>query len=796
MSEQAEASNPDLVTIEVDGVEMQAPKGSMIIEATDKADVAVPRFCYHRKLSIAANCRMCLVDVEKAPKPLPACATPVAEGMKIRTRSERALKAQKGVMEFLLINHPLDCPICDQGGECELQDLALGYGRGVSRFSERKRVVKDENLGPLIATEMTRCIHCTRCVRFLDEVAGTSELGGMFRGEHTEISTFVGRGVHSEMSGNIIDLCPVGALTSKPYRFTARAWEMLSHASVSPHDSVGTNLQIHHVQGAIKRVVPRDNDAINECWIADRDRFAYQGLASDERLTEPMARIDGRWRAVSWDTALELTVDSLRATAAEQIGVLAGPQATLEEQYLLGRLLRGLGGKNIDSRLRQSDFSDQFERPAFPWLGLPLEALDTRDVTLVVGGLLRSEQPILNHRLRKAARAGGRVAYLNPMVQELTYEADQFAVAPEQLVPALAALVLAGAEAAGKSAPDGVVELADGQAIGETEKNLAAALVQAERGLVLLGSVAETHPQAATLRTLAAHLAELGNNPHGVVAEDAAAVGAWIAGALPHRQAGGRACDQAGLDATGMLREHLDTYVLFGTEPELDCHDSALALKALAQATSVIAVTPFVTDAMRDYASILLPASSFGETAGTLVNTEGRWQRFPGVAAPPGEARPGWKILRVLGNLLELDGFGYNAADEITDELEALSGGLSAAAMSAGSLASSTPAPVSEGLQRIGLVPLYSGDGLVRRAMALQQTDAARDVRARMHPDEAAAQGLADEHWVLLRQDGGDVRMPLVLDDAVPRGAVVVPAGVRETAGLGAQFGRIAVRKA
>ncbi|MCK8515913.1 NADH-quinone oxidoreductase subunit NuoG [Methylonatrum kenyense] len=795
MSERAEANNPGLVTIEVDGVEMQAPKGSMIIEATDKGDVAVPRFCYHRKLSIAANCRMCLVDVEKAPKPLPACATPVADGMKIRTRSERALKAQKGVMEFLLINHPLDCPICDQGGECELQDLALGYGRGVSRFSERKRVVKDENLGPLIATEMTRCIHCTRCVRFLDEVAGTSELGGMFRGEHTEISTFVGSGVHSEMSGNIIDLCPVGALTSKPYRFSARSWEMLSHASVSPHDSVGSNLQIHHVRGSIKRVVPRDNEAINECWIADRDRFAYQGLASDERLNEPMAKVDGRWRTVSWDTALELTVDSLRATAAERIGVLAGPQATLEEQYLLGLLLRGLGGNNIDSRLRQSDFSDQAARPAFPWLGLPLESLDNRDVTLVIGGLLRTEQPILNHRLRKAVKAGGRVAYLNPLVQDLTYPADQFAVAPERLVPALAALVLAAAEAAGKPAPDGVAELADQQVIGETEKNLAAALVQAERGLVLLGSLAETHPQAATLRSLAAHLAGLGGNAHGVVAENAASVGAWLAGAVPHRRAGGKDVDSTGLDVAGMLRAQLDTFVLFGTEPELDCQDSAVALQALSRAGNVIAVTPFASDAMKEYASILLPASSFGESAGTLVNAEGRWQRFPGVAAPPGEARPGWKILRVLGNLLELDGFGYNAADEITDELEAVCAGVSPQAMAPGPLAANA-ATESEGLQRIGLVPLYAGDSLVRRATALQQTDAARDLRARMHPEEAAAQGLDGEHWVLLRQDGGDIRMPLVLDDAVPRGAVVVPAGVRETAGLGAQFGRVAVHKA
>ncbi len=795
MSEKAEASNPDQVTIEVDGVEMQARKGSMIIEATDQADVAVPRFCYHRKLSIAANCRMCLVDVEKAPKPLPACATPVADGMKIRTRSERALKAQKGVMEFLLINHPLDCPICDQGGECELQDLALGYGRGVSRFSERKRIVKDENLGPLISTEMTRCIHCTRCVRFLDEVTGTSELGGMFRGEHTEISTFVGRGVHSEMSGNIIDLCPVGALTSKPYRFSARAWEMLSHTSVSPHDCVGTNVQIHHVSGAIKRVVPSDNESINECWIADRDRFAYEGVSSDERLDVPMAKVDGRWRAVSWEVALEMAGDALKAFEPDVIGALCGPQATLEEQYLLGRVLRGLGSNHIDSRLRQRDFSDQARRPAFPWLGLPIEDLDRQQSVLVVGGMLRGEQPILNHRLRKAAKAGAGIAYLNPVRQSLTYAAEQHVVAPADLVPALATLVAAAAEAAGKPAPEGVAALQSGRAIGETEKNLVARLASADRSLLLLGSYGEIHPQAAMLRTLLAHLAQLTGSRHGVVAESAAVTGAWLAGAVPHREAGARPVAEPGLDARAMLEQPRQVYLLCGVEPELDCENGAAALAALAAAETVIAVTPFVSETMKEYATVLLPASTFGESAGTLVNAEGRWQRFPGVAKPPGEGRPGWKILRVLGNQLSLDGFDYNAVDEITDELDGLCRDVVAEANPADAPGDALAYP-DEGLQRIGVVPLYAVDGLVRRAASLQHTDAGRDIRARMHPDEAGRNGLDHESWVVVRQNGEDIRLPLVLDDAVPEGAVVVPAGVAETAVLGSQFGPIVVRKA
>ncbi len=798
MSEKAEATGPALVTIEVDGVEMQAPKGSMIIEATDRHGIDVPRFCYHRKLSIAANCRMCLVDVEKAPKPLPACSTPVTDGMKVSTRSERALKAQKGVMEFLLINHPLDCPICDQGGECELQDLALGYGRGVSRFSERKRVVKDENLGPLIASEMTRCIHCTRCVRFLEEVAGTRELGGMYRGEHLEISTYVGHGVHSEMSGNIIDLCPVGALTSRPYRFTARAWEMLSHPSVSPHDSVGSNLEIHHVRGSIKRVVPGENDSVNECWLADRDRFGYQGVYSDDRLARPMIRGESGWEETDWELALEEVVRQLRGVVdghgADALGALVAGNATLEEQYLLGRLARGLGTANIDSRLRQADFSDQDRRPPFPWLGLALEDLERQKAVLFVGGNPRADQPIINHRLRKAVKAGARVSYINPQRHEFNYRTDQHVVVPSAMVRELALIAAALLDLTGGEAPGGLDTLRDGAKPGETHKALAKELRDAGRGAVLLGSLAECHPQASALRALAALIGKHADVAHGVIPEAANLAGAWLAGAVPHRQAGGIPEKIPGLDARDMLEQPRKGYLLLGLEPELDCADGAAAMAALRQAETVICMTPFVTGSMLDYATVLLPVAAFGETSGTFVSAEGRWQAFPGVAQPVGEARPGWRLLRVLGNLLELDGFDYNACDEIGAEVERLCESVQPAAVSEWRV----PPVVrpEKGMQRIGAVPMYAVDSVVRRAAALQQTPQATDISVGLHPSDAAALNLADAEWVEVRLRGNSVRLPLRIDDSVAKGAVSVPSGLRETAALGPMFGALSLKRA
>ncbi len=799
MTDKAEASNPDLVTIEVDGVEMQAPKGSMIIEATDKQGVHVPRFCYHRKLSIAANCRMCLVDVEKAPKPLPACATPVADGMKISTRSERAVKAQKGVMEFLLINHPLDCPICDQGGECELQDLALGYGRGVSRFSERKRVVKDENLGPLIATEMTRCIHCTRCVRFLDEVAGQRELGGMGRGEHTEISTYVGLGVHSEMSGNVIDLCPVGALTSRPYRFTARAWEMLSHPGVAPHDCAGSNVQIHHVHGKIKRVVPRDNEDINECWISDRDRFAYQGVQSDDRLQRPRIKRDGRWQDCSWEDALEEAgrrlMQLVDAHGGGQLGALVSPVATVEEQYLTGKLMRALDSRNIDARLRTGDFSDQQSRPLYPALGLGIAELETLDAVVLVGSNPRAEQPIINHRLRKAALRGGKVSYLNPRRYEFNYPvADQLVADAPGMVRRLAAVASVLLEKAGRTAPEGFQVLLAGEQDDPQAAELAQRLMDAGNGAILLGPYVESHPQGAALRAVAGLIAELAGVRVGCLTEGPNTAGAWLTGAVPHRQAGGEAESAPGLDARRMFSEPLRGYLLMAVEPEADCWNGAAAVAALRQAELVVAMTPFVTPAMEDYADVLLPVGTFSETSGTYISAEGRWQSFPGVVRPVGEARPAWKVLRVLGNVLQLQGFEQQSSEEVLAEARSATGESAESAPLAWN-APTTELSASEGLMRIGSVPLYATDALVRRAKALQATRQATEVKVLVSPAVAEQHGLSELDWVEVTQDGQTARMPVGMDESLPDNVVWVPVGVEGTAGLGAQFGPVTLRR-
>ena len=802
MTDKAEAKNPEMVTIQVDGVEMEAPKGSMLIEATDDADIHVPRFCYHSKLSVAANCRMCLVDVEKAPKPLPACATPVADGMVVHTRSERALKAQKGVMEFLLINHPLDCPICDQGGECELQDLALGYGRGVSRFTERKRAVDDENLGPLIATEMTRCIHCTRCVRFLDEVAGFRELGGMGRGEHVEIGTYVERGVHSEMSGNIIDLCPVGALTSKPYRFSARAWEMLSHPSIAPHDCVGSNVQIHHVRGTLKRVVPRDNESINECWLSDRDRFGYEGVYSPDRLEAPMVRGgDGNWRAVDWETALETAAEHLKGVVTrdggDALGTLLSPSATVEEMFLASELTRGLGSGNIDARLREVDFSDQDRQGTLPALGIELEALEGLDAALLVGSEPRWEQPIVNHRLRKAALKGAGIMGLNYRYQTLNYDmAEECVTAPSAMVGMLAVIAKAVVDVAGAQAPEGLDSLLDGQAVTESHQRIAKRLCESERTLVLLGVGAQGHPRAATLRMLGSFIAGAAGTRFGVLTDGANQVGAWLAGGVPHRAPGGDTAKNPGRHVTDMIAEPRPGYLLVGgVEPELDCWDGAAALAAMKQARSVVCLTPYVTETMKAYAQVLLPTAAFGETAGTYVNAEGRWQQFPGVTQPVAEARPAWKVLRVLGNVLELDGFDYDAPDAVTEAVKTRCGSTTPSALV------DWRAPTANGgdrvtPERVGLVPMYTGDALVRRAASLQQTAHVTDQCVRLCRATAEQLGVLDAERVRVQQGDSAAELGLCIDETIAAGAVWVPTALPETASLGAMFGPISVESA
>jgi NADH-quinone oxidoreductase subunit G len=797
----AEVNKSDLVTIEVDGVEMQVPKGSMVIEATDAARIDVPRFCYHKKLSIVANCRMCLVEVEQGgrpmPKPLPACATPVADGMKVLTSSPLAISAQKGVMEFLLINHPLDCPVCDQGGECELQDVALGYGRSVSRFTERKRIVDDEDMGPLIATEMTRCIHCTRCVRVLSEIAGQPELGliGMGgRGEHNQISTYVENGVSSELSGNIIDVCPVGSLVDKPYRFTARAWEMLARPTVAPHDSVGSNINAHYTNGVIKRIVPRENDDVNECWISDRDRFSYQGVYSEDRLTRPMIKRNGQWEELGWEEALTATAESLRRVTTdspEQLGALVSPTATTEEMYLLGKLMRGLGSRNIDHRLRHGDFSDQQEAPLHPYLGQSLVELEQLKTVLVIGAELRMQAPLLNHRLRKASLRGGKIDFINPRRYDINYDAGQRVIAPLAMPLELALVASAVAKARDASLPVGVEKLLGDHTPEDWHQDLAQRLVDAQPGAVLLGAIADAHPAGASLRALAALIAELAGARFGLVPEAANSVGGWLAGAVPHRSVGGSPESRPGLDARAMLEQPRQAYVLYNVEPEVDCWDPVAAMAAVDAAGFVLAFTPYVTERMKEYADILLPVGAFTETAGTFVNVEGRWQNFGGVAAPKGDARPGWRVLRVLGTLLGLPGFEQETVEEVFNEVRQQAGEFAPVpAPELGDVATATGA-----LYRIGTVPIYAGDAVVRRAEALQRTVHAVPAAVHMNSEDANALGLAAGDRAVVRQTG-EAKLAVMIDDSVPAGTVWIPAGMAETAALGPMFGEITVARA
>ncbi len=795
---------PDVVNIEVDGRPLQARKGQMLIEVTDPAGIYVPRFCYHKKLSIAANCRMCLVEVEKAPKPLPACATPVMEGMKVWTRSDKARDAQKGTMEFLLINHPLDCPVCDQGGECTLQDLSMGYGKDVSRYHESKRVVADKDIGPLIATDMTRCIHCTRCVRFGEEVAGQMELGATGRGEHMEIGTYIERAVSSELSGNVIDLCPVGALTSKPYRYSARPWELVSRAAVSPHDCVGANLYVQTRRGRVLRVLPRENEAVNECWLADRDRFSYEAVNSGERLQQPMIRRNGQWEEVDWQTALEFTVAGLKKVIAthgpQQLGALAAPASTLEEFYLLQKLVRALGSGNVDHRLRQSDFRDDDRLPAFPWLGQNIADLERLKAVLLVGANPRKDQPLVNLRLRKAALKGATVMAVNPVDYSFNYRLGPKAVvSPAAMVRALAGIAVALAGLAKAEVPAEVKALCGGERPNATESAIAEALVRGENTAVLLGSYASTHPQAATLRALAELIADLSSATLGHLPE-ANGAGAWIAGCVP-------SCGTpTGRHAADMLRTPLKSYVLLGVEPEFDCLDGAAARGAMEAAEFVAMLTAFrpsiYASGAVQYAHAWLPLAPFTETAGTFVNAEGRAQSFDETSSALAESRPGWKILRMLGTLLNLPGFEYNRIEDVRREIPAppqpsamgSSRGVRAtdgapapsARLTRWRLPEASGIPPARGeLARIIEVPMYRVDALVRRAPSLQATADNPPPAVRFNAAEAGRLGLAAGDSARVTSPVGQVQLPVVVDARVPDGCALIPAGWPETAGLG-----------
>ncbi len=784
-----------MVNIEINGQQLQVPEGTMVIQAADDAGITIPRFCYHKKLSVAANCRMCLVEVEKAPKPLPACATPVSDGMRVFTRSSLALEAQKSVMEFLLINHPLDCPICDQGGECDLQDLAVGYGKDISRFDEKKRVVADKNIGPLIATEMTRCIHCTRCVRFGQEIAGIMELGATGRGENMRIGTYVERAVNSEMSGNVIDLCPVGALTSKPYRYTGRPWENIDKKSIAPHDCIGSNIDLDVLRNRVMRVVPRENEALNEMWLSDRDRFSYTGMYSEERALRPQIKQGDEWKEVEWQTALAYALEGLKTVrnqkGAEQLGALASPSASLEEHYLLQKLMRGVGSNNIDHRLRQQDFSDQDIAPLYPALGQGIADLEDLDAVLLIGSWIRKDQPIAAHRLRKAALRGASIMAVNALDYEFNFPLTESLVStPAEMSANLAAIIKALLSLSGKSAPEGLTSLLENVTVQDSHREVAQHLSNADKASILMGNQAMSQPELATLRALANVIAELAGARLGYLSEGANTAGACLAGSLPHRGLAGETVNQPGKHAYAMIDEGLGAYVLLGVEPEYDCANSGRALVAMNDADFVVCLTSFVSDAMRDYGDVILPISVFAETAGTFVNAEGKWQSYQGAVQPMEDARPAWKVLRVLGNLFELEGFDYVSVDEVRSEVE------SAAASQAVSTTSEWRCPTSlktgsNGLMRVGHLPLYAIDSLVRRSEPLQATRDTIMAAAYINSKTASQQGLSANQEVRVVQAQYSNKLPVVIDEGVPDQCVFIPAGVKDSQTLGDAYGSV-----
>ncbi|MFZ6767659.1 NADH-quinone oxidoreductase subunit NuoG [Undibacterium sp. Di26W] len=768
-----------MVEIEIDGKKVEVQEGSMVMDAANKLGTYIPHFCYHKKLSIAANCRMCLVEVEKAPKPLPACATPVTAGMIVRSSSDKAVKAQKAVMEFLLINHPLDCPICDQGGECQLQDLAVGYGGTASRYEEEKRVVFHKDVGPLVSMEeMSRCIHCTRCVRFGQEIAGVMELGMLNRGEHSEITSFVGKTVDSELSGNMIDLCPVGALTSKPFRYSARTWELSRRKSVSAHDGLGSNLIVQVKNNKVMRVVPLENEEINECWISDKDRFSYEALNSTERLTKPMIKQGGEWQETDWQTALEYVAHGLRNVkhehGADAIAAVAAPSATLEELTLLQRVVRGLGSDNVDFRLRQSDFA--LNSAIKPWLGTSIAKFAQLKNVFVIGSFLRKDHPLLAARLRQSVKMGAKLSILHATDDELLIKlANNAVVAPSLWAAFLAEVAVAVATKKEIAKPAGLEAV---QASAKAEA-IAASLLAGKAG-VFLGNTASYHPEASQLHALAQWIAENAGSEFGYLTEAANTVGGYLANAIPAN------------NAKPVFTQAKKAYIVLHAEPLLDSAYPVQAKAALDQADMVVVMSPFKHGA--EYADVLLPVSPFTETAGTFVSCEGRAQSFHGVVKPLGDTRPAWKVLRVLGNLLGLENFDFETAEAVRDTV-LTQADLTVQLNNLAKIAPAVSANASSGLERIADVGIYSTDAIVRRAESLQLTADARAPQAWISLAEAGKLGIAEGDMVRLSKTGSTL-IPVGIDKSLPDNVVRIAAGHTLTANLDGMFGAIKLERA
>lgn len=783
----------DNITITINGQEIETQAGRLLIDVADENGIVIPRFCYHKRLSVAANCRMCLIELEKSPKPMPACATQCMDGMVVKTKSAGAVNAQKATMEFLLINHPLDCPICDQGGECELQDVAMGFGEGISKYTEQKRVVMDKNIGPLIATDFTRCIHCTRCVRFGDEIAGMPELGATGRGEFMEIGTYIEKAIVSEMSGNVIDICPVGALTAKPSRYTARPWELTQHASVSAHDCIGSNTYVHTRGDDVIRVVPRENDAINESWISDRDRFSYTSVKAEQRLLQPMLRDGGELRAVDWETALNAAANRLN-DVGDGLATLMSPQATLEEQYLAQKLTRGLGSHHIDHRLNQVDFTAQQQAPIMPWLGRSLESVESLDAALIVAGNLRHEQPLLSHRLRKAVlNNNARVSSIGHIGGVYNFTLDhELTGSAAQLIADLGAVAVAIADQSGQALSPALSKLLADCNPGKSHQAIARALADARQAAVIVGVQALPNPNLSLIQQLCEAITERSGATLGYLSLSANSAGACLAGATPHRGPAGVPSDQTGEHAADILSGKHRVLLTFGVNPLLDT-DSVSKLSDNNE--TVIAIASFDNDFIQQQADIVLPLASVLESSGSFVNVEGLWQSFRACVNARGDSRPGWKIISALGQILVPGEFDYSESIAVKDELKALCSEVSLSNLcGVETRIKKLPGAgdTSDKLEKIGFTPIYANDDMARLSPALQATPLMKiQVAVTMNRQQAEAAKLAGADQVRVKQGTGTAVLPLRIDDGVPSGCVAIPAGVDAVRHLSDAFDKV-----
>ncbi|MDP3269168.1 MAG: NADH-quinone oxidoreductase subunit NuoG [Legionella sp.] len=783
-----------MATIEIDGKTFEVENGKMIIEVADDAGIYIPRFCYHKKLSVAANCRMCLVEVENGRKPVPACATPITNGMKVFTKSEEALHSQKVVMEFLLINHPLDCPICDQGGECELQDVSMGFGSDESVYNESKRAVDDDDLGVLISTEMTRCIHCTRCVRFGEEVAGVRELGATGRGEQMQIGTYVQHSMTSEVSGNIIDLCPVGALTSKPYRYTARAWELVQHDGVAPHDCLGSNIHLHTRNNQLMRAVPKEKEEINETWLSDRDRFSYLGLKSPQRAAAPQIKRNGLWEEVDWETALKFAAEGMsrviKQNGPEQMAAFASSSSTTEELFLLQKLMRAIGVQNIDHRLQQTDFRDQSQQATTPANSIKFAEIEQQNAILLLGCNIHREVPLAGIRVRKAQRNGAKIYAINSVDYDYHFElSDRVVISPLEIPMQLAKLALALAPDV-RNLPEEVQKLLVGLEVDESSENTARA-IKSDRSCIITGALCDNHPEAALIRTLVSVITHLSGAKLLRLTQGANTAGAWMAGMVPHRTVAGKTVAEPGLDVQTALNAKLKGYFLMAVEPGFDFANPYGARQSMLAAEFVVMLSAFDQESMRDYADVILPIAPYAETSGTYINVDNTWQSVKGAMQPYGEARPAWKILRVLGNLLQCNGFEYTSTEDVLLEIKE----------SAAMTMESTYTPfypeslpvINQELVRVGEWPLYRIDSIVRNAPELQLCAAAETACIRIHP--ATADRLKLDDVATVSQGDIEITLPLKRDERIAADVVWVANAMPETVDLGHSFAAITIKR-